>query len=57
MTVPLDADVIHGDGDVQDHVEGDGPTQDPPNIIDTIVPQDTLALMLGLLEEMAQAGT
>ena len=45
MKVPLDADVIHGDGDVQDHVEGGGPTQ------------DTLALMLGLLEGMTQAGT
>ncbi|KAG5596290.1 hypothetical protein H5410_037522, partial [Solanum commersonii] len=54
-TVPLDADIIHGD--VQDRVERDGPAQDPPNIIATPVLQDTLARMLGLLEGMAQVGT
>ena len=32
-TVPLDADVLYGD--VQDHVEGDGPAQAPTS---TIVP-------------------
>ncbi|KAG5599198.1 hypothetical protein H5410_030568 [Solanum commersonii] len=34
-TVPPDADVIHKD--VQDHIEGDGPTQAPPSIIATLV--------------------
>ena len=33
-TVPLDADVLHGD--VQDCVEGDGSSQAPPS---TLVPQ------------------
>uniref|UniRef100_M1E1D9 Uncharacterized protein n=1 Tax=Solanum tuberosum TaxID=4113 RepID=M1E1D9_SOLTU len=53
--VPPDADVIHGD--MQDRVEGDGPSQAPPSITVTPVLQDTLARMLGLLEGMAQAGT
>ncbi|KAG5599713.1 hypothetical protein H5410_031083 [Solanum commersonii] len=44
-------------GDVQDHIKGDGPAQAPPNIIATLVLQDTLACMLGLLEGMAHAGT
>ncbi|KAG5629835.1 hypothetical protein H5410_001552 [Solanum commersonii] len=54
-TVPPDADVIHGD--VQDRVEGNGPAQAPPNIIATLVLQDTFTHMLGLLEGMAQVGT
>ncbi|KAH0658136.1 hypothetical protein KY289_026884 [Solanum tuberosum] len=54
-TVPLNAGVIHGD--VQDHVEGDVPAHAPPSIKSTLVLQDTLARILGLLEGMAQAGT
>ena len=53
-TVPPDADVLHGD--VQDHVEGDGPAQAPTSTIVPPVLQDTLARMLGILEGMAQAG-
>ncbi|KAH0633269.1 hypothetical protein KY284_036055 [Solanum tuberosum] len=53
--VPPDADVNHGD--VQDRVERDGPAQAPPSIIATLVLQDTLARMLGLLEGMTQAAT
>ena len=52
--VPPDAEVIHGD--VQDRVEGDGPSQAPPSTIVPPVLQDTLARMLGILEGMAQAG-
>ena len=50
-TVPPDAEVIHGD--VQDRVEGDGPSQAPPSTIVPPVLQDTLARMLGILEGMA----
>ena len=53
-TIPADAEVIHGD--VQDRVEGDGPTLAPPSTIVPQVLQDTLARMLGFLEGMAQAG-
>ena len=53
-TVPHDADVIHGD--VQDRLEGDGPTQAPPSTFVTLVLQDTLACMLGILEGMPYAG-
>ncbi|KAH0661773.1 hypothetical protein KY284_026704 [Solanum tuberosum] len=54
-TVPLDADIIHGD--VQDHVEGDVLAHAPPSIKSTLVLQHTLACILGLLDGMAQAGT
>ena len=49
-TVPPDAEVIHGD--VQDRVEGDGPSQAPTTTIVPPVLQDTLAHMLGILEGM-----
>lgn len=44
-TVPLDANTI----------QGDGPTQDPPSTISTIVLQDILARILGILQGMVQA--
>ena len=46
-TVPLDADVIHGD--VQDRVEGDGLVGALPSTISRTVNQDTLARMLGII--------
>lgn len=52
-TIPPDTEVVHGD--VQDRVKGDGPAQAPPSTIATLVLQDTLARMLGLLEGMTQA--
>lgn len=42
---------------MQDRVAGDGPAKAPPSIIVTLVFQDTLAGILGILERIAQAGT
>ena len=50
-TVPPNVEVVNKD--VQDLVKGNGPAQAPPSTFVTLVLQDTLACMFGLLEGMA----